>query len=145
MRTDDKISRLAAVPLFSGLRPRELKRIAQLCTEVIVEEGRVLCHEGDVGGDFFVVEDGTFRVESHGRQVTSLGRGDFFGELALLDHGRRTATVVASSAGRVLVIGAAEFEALLEDEPVVAVRMLPGIGERIRRITETAAAQPVTA
>ena len=144
MRTDDKIQRLATVPLFSGLRPRELKHIAQLCTEVIVEAGRVLCHEGDAGGDFFIVEDGAFTVRSHGRDVATLGQGDFFGELALLDHGRRTATVVAASAGRVLVLGAAEFEALLEDEPVVAVRMLPGIGQRMRRIADSAA-QPVTA
>lgn len=144
MRTDDKIERLAAVPLFSGLRQRELKHIAQLCTEVIVEAGRVLCHEGDFGGDFFVVEDGSFTVSAHGRQVATLGQGDFFGELALLDRGHRTATVTAATAGRVLVIGAVEFEALLEDEPVVAVRMLPGIGARMRRIAESAA-DPVTA
>jgi CRP-like cAMP-binding protein len=142
MHDDAKVQRLAAIPLFAHLDRRHLRRIAALSTDVIVEPGRVLCREGEPGLDFFVVEDGRFTVTVKGREISTLGPGDFFGELALLDGGHRTAGVAAATAGRVLVVGQGEFEALLREEPVVAVRMLPGIGARMRRLAD-AASHPV--
>jgi CRP/FNR family transcriptional regulator, cyclic AMP receptor protein len=139
VRTDAKIQRLSTIPLFARLSRRELQRVAELCTEIITEPDRVLCVQGEIGHEFFVVEDGTFKVASHGEEIALLGPGDFFGELALLDGGTRTATITAVTPGHVLVVGQREFKALLHDEPSVAVAMLPGIGQRIRRIAELAA------
>jgi CRP-like cAMP-binding protein len=139
MRTDAKIERLAAIPLFAGSRRRELERVAQLCTEVDVRAGRALCREGEPGHEFFVLEEGTVAVSVHGEQVATLGPGDFFGELALLDAGPRNATVTAQTDVRVLVVSRQEFAGLLEEDPIVAVRMLPAIGARLR---QGARAQP---
>lgn len=132
MRTDAKIERLAGIPLFSRSGPRELERIARLCTEVTVPAGRVLTREGEAGHEFFVVEAGTVSVSTGGQEVATLGPGSFFGELALLDAGPRTATVTAADEVTVLVVSRQEFAGLLEEEPMVAVRMLPALGARLR-------------
>lgn len=132
MRDDAKIQRLAGIPLFAGTGRRELERVARLCTEVDVPAGRTLCRQGETGREFFVIESGTVSVSVDGESVASLGPGDFFGELALLDGGPRTATVTAEDDVRVLVVSRQEFAGLLEEDPIVAVRMLPAIGARLR-------------
>ena len=142
MRNDAKIERLASIPLFAGSRPRELEQVARLCTEVDVPSGRALCREGETGQEFFVIEDGTVAVSVGGKEVATLGAGDFFGELALLDAGPRNATVTAQTDVRVLVVSRQEFMGLLEQEPVVAVRMLPAIGARLRAGVAPAQEQP---
>lgn len=132
MSQDAKTARLAAVPLFAGAGRRQLEQIASMCTEVSVTAGQVLCREGGPGHEFFVLEHGSAEVTVDGRRVAEVGPGDFFGELALLDGGARTATVTALTDGQVLVLTAAEFAGLLDSEPSVAVRMLPAIGRRLR-------------
>jgi CRP-like cAMP-binding protein len=131
-RHDEKIDQLAKVPLFAGLPRRHLERIAQLCTRADVAAGTVLCREGSPGHEFFVVVDGTATVTVGGATVNSLGPGDFFGEMALLDAGPRMATVTADSALVALVLSSAEFSSLLREEPQVAVNLLPVVGARIR-------------
>src|SRR3712207_1222225 len=93
-RHDAKIDRLAGVPLFAGIDRRHLDRIAALCTDIAVPAGQVLCRQGQHGSEFFVIENGTASVTVDGRPAGTLGPGDFFGELALLDGGERSATVV---------------------------------------------------
>ena len=133
MSSDAKIERLAGIPLFAGSRPRELEAIARLCTEVSVPAGRTQCREGEMGQEFFVLEEGTVAVTVGGREVSTLGPGEFFGELALLDAGPRNATVTAQTPVRVLVVSRQEFSGLLEEDPIVAVRMLPAVGARLRQ------------
>lgn len=133
MRKDAKIERLAGIPLFAGSRRRELERIAALCTELRVPPGRALCREGEIGHEFFVLESGECTVSVGGKEVATLGPGAFFGELALLDAGPRNATVTARSESQVLVVSQQEFKGLLEEDPIVAVRMLPAIGARLRQ------------
>jgi CRP-like cAMP-binding protein len=142
MRNDAKIERLAGIPLFAGLHERQLEQVARFCTEVRVEAGRTLCREGEAGHEFFVLESGTAAVTVGGSQVATLGAGDFFGELALLDAGPRNATVTAESDVNVLVLTRQEFMTVLEEEPVVAVRMLPAIGARLRAGAQPAQEQP---
>ena len=143
MRQDAKVERLAAIPLFADAGPRQLARIAELCTEVSVRAGEVLCREGGPGHEFFVLEEGSAVATVRGEQVAVFGAGDFFGELALLDgSGARTATVTAQTDAGVLVLTAAEFHDLLESEPTVAVRLLPAIGRRMRAVLAAAAPHP---
>jgi CRP/FNR family transcriptional regulator, cyclic AMP receptor protein len=137
MRTDAKIERLKGISLFAGAKRRELDRISQLCTELTLPAGRVLCHEGEIGHEFFVLESGTVSVSVGGKEVATLGAGSFFGELALLDGGPRTATVRAQTEVTALVLDRREFHALLEEDPIVAVRLLPAIGARLRRQRES--------
>lgn len=142
MAQDAKIDRLATIPLFTGLRRRELDKIARLCTEIRIPAGRVLCREGEIGHEFFVLEQGAAEVTVGGTPVATVGPGDFFGELALLDAGPRNATVTAKDEVSVLVLSQQEFQALLEEEPIVAVRMLPAIGQRLRNRVRSAQEQP---
>ena len=131
-RHDEKIDRLAEVPLFAGMSRRHLEHIARLCTRTDVSQGEVLCREGSPGYEFFVIVEGSATVSVGGTEVNRLGPGDFFGELALLDAGPRMATVTAETAMVALVLTSAEVSALLHDEPQVAVNLLPAIGARLR-------------
>ncbi len=132
MRHDAKTERIAAVPLFADADDRHLQRIASLCTEVRASAGEVLCREGESGQEFFVLLEGTVTVSAGGRELTTLGPGDFFGELALLDGKARSATVTAAGPVDLLVLSRTEFQAVLYEDPEVAVRMLPAIGARLR-------------
>lgn len=132
MRQDAKLDRLAAIPLFAHADRKQLERIAALCTEVHVPAGRTLCREGEPGQEFFVVEEGEAAVTVGGSEVATLGAGAFFGELALLDGQARTATVTSRTDMQLLVLTAGEFSAALHADPMIAVRMLPAIGARLR-------------
>lgn len=132
MREDAKIARLKAIPLFAEADTKHLSRIAQLCTEITISAGSVLCREGEPGREMFILEQGQVSVTVGGREVATLSDGDHFGELALLDGQARNATVTATSDLRVLVLERGEFSALLHDEPSVATRMLSAVGARLR-------------
>ena len=132
MREDAKLGRLAAIPLFAKADRKQLERVAALCTEVRVPAGRTLCTEGEPGVEFFVVEEGEAAVTVGGSDVATLKAGDFFGELALLDGGPRTASVTASTDMQLIVLSASEFGGALHADPMIAVRMLPAIGSRLR-------------
>src|SRR6185312_3946951 len=92
--TDPKLDLIAAVPLFSGLNRREVEFLGKLMDDVDVSDGKVLTREGATGGEFFIVLEGTVRIERGGNEVNRLGEGDFLGEIALIDQGKRTATAI---------------------------------------------------
>jgi CRP-like cAMP-binding protein len=128
------LEHLAQVPLFRSLSKRDLQRVARAADELQVEPGRVLMEQGQVGRECFVIVDGTATVRRNGRRVATLGPGDAAGELSLLDHGPRTATVVADGAMTVLVIGAREFSGLLDEVPTVARKLLTSLAARVREL-----------
>ena len=133
-KTTDEL--LAGVPLFAGLSPKELREVGKLATRVRVPKGSKLAHQGKPGREFLIVLDGTVDVRIDDQVVASCGAGEFFGEIALLERGTRTATVVATSDVVVDVINQAEFATLLDD--------IPRIGEALRaakdeRLAENAA------
>jgi voltage-gated potassium channel len=88
-----------------------------------------LTGEGAAGYSFFVLRDGTATVSIDGVEVRTLGEGDFFGELALLGDGRRTATVTTASPSRVLVLFGTEFRHLQQEHPEIAARIESGLRE----------------
>lgn len=114
---------LKSVPLFEGLSRKERQHVAELMDEVDVEEGRHLIDEGRLGWEFFVVESGEVEVTAKGEKLANLGPGSFFGELALMDEERRTATVVATGPTRLIVMTAPVFNRLQGEFPEVAVRI----------------------
>jgi CRP-like cAMP-binding protein len=123
---------LSEISLFSACTSKELREVAHLATRVDALEGEVLAREGTAGREFFVVAEGKAKVTIEGNEVAILGPGDFFGEMALLDQGPRSASVVAATQMTLYVIGAAEFGELIERIPFLARRILRGLSERLR-------------
>lgn len=135
MRNKNKIKNdaIANVVLFSGCDQKEISQIASLTTEIDIPEGKVLAREGEPGREFYVILDGKADVEIGGKQVATLGAGDFFGEMALLDQGPRVATVTAASDMEVAVLDPREFVSLIEKHPGVARKVLKTMASRLRQ------------
>jgi CRP-like cAMP-binding protein len=126
-----RIERLRAIPLFAGLGDDALERIAGLAMEVDARAGQVLTRANDPGAGMFVVEDGTVAVELRSRTI-EFGPGQFFGELSLLvPDAKRIARVRATSDARLLAVSRADFAALLESEPRLALAMLSVLAQRL--------------
>ena len=116
---EERLELLERVRLFSDVPREVLTRIAEIAEEADVPAGSVLTHEGRYEGYFFVVESGTVRVERGGRVINTLGPGDFFGSIALVDAGPRTASAVAETPSRLLKITNEQFRALVDDSPAL--------------------------
>ncbi len=117
---DNKDETLQQIPLFAGCSKKELVALKALCAGVSLREGRVLACEDDFGRQFVVITDGRARVTRRGLTVGALGRGDYFGQLALVARGVHRETVTAETPVRALVFSKVEFLSLLELSPVVA-------------------------
>ena len=122
---------LANVPLFSSCSQSELRLIAQLGTPVEVEKGALLTTQGKPGSEFFLVLSGRASCQVRGKEIVRFGPGDYFGELALLHGGIRTADVVALSPMELLVLDAREFRSMVMETPTIAVKMLGRLAERL--------------
>src|SRR4051794_29330584 len=122
--SDERIEILRRVPLFDGLSDRELAAVANAAKERRFDTGDVVVSEGEGGVGFFVIADGTARVEVRGETPGTMGSGASFGEVALLDDtGRRSASVIAESPLRVFGLTAWQFTPLLEQHPAIAVKV----------------------
>jgi CRP-like cAMP-binding protein len=123
---------LGRVPLFSGVRPKDLKRLAKRMGERQFSEGDMITTEGESGVGFFVIEDGNATVSLKGEIVRTLGPGEYFGEVALIDSGPRSATVVATTDLRCRGMTAWEFKPFVEQHPEVAWSLLENLTGRLR-------------
>jgi CRP/FNR family transcriptional regulator, cyclic AMP receptor protein len=124
---------LATVPLFEGLPPRHLRKLRDLCKVVDYMPGHSVVKEGDAGDSFYVIVSGQAKVTSKGRSIRSIRPGDHFGEIALLDGGERTASVMTETPMRLLEIKRNAFTKLVQAEPLIAVGLLKGIARMIRQ------------
>jgi CRP-like cAMP-binding protein len=97
-------STLDAIPLFATLDEQERDQLAAICSEVEVDAGTTLVHEGDFGFALYAIVSGSAEVSRNGQVVRRLGPGDVFGEIAVLSGGRRTASVTATSPTRVVAV-----------------------------------------
>jgi cAMP-binding proteins - catabolite gene activator and regulatory subunit of cAMP-dependent protein kinases len=131
---DPKLKMLGGVPLFAACKPRSLESIAQLADEVDIPAGKVLMREGDTGDAFYFLIDGTVEVQRQGTVVSTLGPGSFFGEVALIDHGPRTATVTSTTPARVLVLAHREFNSLLDQFPDIRTELMSALARRVRNL-----------
>ena len=120
---------LAGIPLFEALEPEERASIASWFELEDVSAGVNLTGEGATGYSFFVLREGAATVTIDGSEVRTLGPGDFFGELALLGDGRRTATVTTATPSRVLVLFGTEFRQLQQEQPEIAARIESALRE----------------
>ena len=121
------------VPLFSDLDKRELESLARTFKERQVSAGETVVSEDSGAAGFFVVEDGTAKVSVHGEERGTVGPGDYFGEIALIDEGARTATVTADTDMRLYGLTFWEFRPLVEQNASIAWKLLQALARRLRQ------------
>ena len=131
LRRDAKTDLIAHVPLFSQCSKKELALVAGIADEIDLPEGKELTREGAPAREFFVLVDGTADVLKNGKRINELKAGDFFGEIALVHHSPRTATVKAASPVRALVVTERNFKRLLEESPEIQRKVLFALAERL--------------
>lgn len=124
--------RIKAVPLFANLSKKQLEELGRLADEVTVAAGTHLADQGRFAYEFFVVEDGTVEVQRDGKTLATLGPGDFFGEVGLLETQRRNATVLATTETRLIVMASREFSTMLQDMPRVAEQIKKAAEQRLQ-------------
>lgn len=120
------------VPLFSGLDKSELQGLASSMKERIFQEGDTVASEGQSGIGFFIIDEGEASVSVGGEERATLGHGDYFGEVALIDDGARTATIMAKSPLKCYGITSWEFRPLVEGNAGLAWKMLQMMAKRLR-------------
>jgi CRP-like cAMP-binding protein len=125
--------RLEQVPLFAGLSKKERERVAMWADEIDEPAGYSLVDQGTFPHEFFVLLEGSVEVTKDGQHLADLGPGDFFGEIALVEHERRTATVRTTTPVRAVVMHAREFSAMRGELPAVCDRIETAIRERLAR------------
>ena len=133
---NEVVGQLREVPLFAECNKGELRHIARLGTRVSVEDHRVLTRQGRPAQEFFLIRHGKATCLVDGTKVAELGPGDYFGEMALLDGGRRHATVIADGPTEVLVLERREFWSLLDSAPSITKKLLVTLARRAREDTE---------
>jgi CRP/FNR family transcriptional regulator, cyclic AMP receptor protein len=131
LRKNAKVELIKRVPLFSHCSKKELGLVAQIADEIDLAEGKTLMREGDRGREFFVLVEGSADVRRRNRKVNALGKGDFFGEIALVSHRPRTATVTTTSPVRALVVTEQSFRSLLDRAPDVQRKVLQALADRV--------------
>jgi len=132
-RESDKADILKSVPLFSGLSKKHLDLISQRFDEAHLAAGTVLTQEGEIGLEFVFILEGQVRVEKGQNAIGTLSSGQFFGEIALLDQGPRTATIVADTDVILLVLHVQYFNELLEKIPEMSHQILKALCGYLRR------------
>jgi CRP/FNR family cyclic AMP-dependent transcriptional regulator len=133
---DTKADALARCPFFKGLSRGDLLQLAKITEDLEVDEGRALTREGQSGSEFFVIIDGEVGVSKDGKEIRTLGPGDFFGEIALLEDTPRTATVTAKTPLRFFVLTRQAFRSLLAHQPELEQKVLAALKERVQATSE---------
>jgi len=129
-----QLDKLRTIPLFARFTDRELEKIDQLVDEIEVPAGEVLTHQGSYDTqESFVIVEGEVSVEVDGRRVATLGPGSLFGEMAMLDQKPRSATVIARTAMRLLIIGPAAFTTFIA-QPAISMTVMKSMAERMRTV-----------
>ena len=129
---DTKADALGRCPFFADLSRGELRELAKVTEDMEVEEGRALTREGAAGSEFFVIVDGEVAVTKDGTEIRTMGDGDFFGEISLLEDRPRTATVTAKTPLRFFVLTRQAFRSLLAHQPELERKVLSALEERVR-------------
>jgi CRP/FNR family cyclic AMP-dependent transcriptional regulator len=128
---DEYLKQLAKVPMFRALSKRDLALVRRNAENHKIGAGENLVKEGGRGHEFFIIVDGKASIRRKGKKVGSLGPGDYFGELALLDPAPRNATVTADNDMEVLILNEREFSGLLAEVPSLSRKVLTGMARRL--------------
>jgi len=136
LTNDRRTVLIGACRLFASLDTEQLRAVAGSAEEVAFAPGRVIARQGEVGTGFFIVVEGSVHVVRDARTLATLGPGEFFGELSVLDGQPRIAQVVAVEATRCLALASWNFERVLLENPPLTLGILRGLAGRLRSVTE---------
>ena len=128
---------LGALPLFSGVPKRHVRSIAKLAWRIDCEPNEVIVQAGDQGNSLYLILEGRARVLGKSR---ALGPGDFFGEMALIDGGPRSATVIAATHVRAMMVQRRAFLKAVKQNPQIGLAIMENLAERVRRLERAASA-----
>jgi|SRR5215211_755065 len=128
---DTKVQALKQTPLFEDLSRKELTQLARVSDDVEVSAGQLLCKEGDIGHEFFVIIEGEVDVTRKGKRVATRGSGSFLGEIALLEQVPRMATVKTKTPVRCFVLTSKDFRHLVDANPSVERKVLRALARRV--------------
>lgn len=131
-----KVEALGRAPLFEGLSKKELRELARATEDLKIAAGTVLCKEGSLGREFFVIVDGVAEVTKGGKRLATRQAGEFFGEIALLTTTKRTATVTAKTPIRCFILTRGDFRRVLDESPAVERKVMQALAERLLSYTE---------
>ena len=126
-----KVEALRRAPLFAGLSKKELIELARVTEDLQVSAGTVLCKEGGLGREFYVIVEGTAEVTRGGKPVVTRREGEFVGEIALLTTARRTATVTAATPLRCLILMRGDFRRVLDDNRNIERKVMEALADRL--------------
>jgi CRP-like cAMP-binding protein len=132
---DQIVDLLAGTRLFAGVDPAGLRRVAARMTQLDVPADRVIVRQGEIGTGFFIVLSGAVRVVRDGDLLAELGPGAFFGELSVIDRQPRLAQVISSQPTTCLALASWDFEAVMEEQPRVAIAIMRDLAGRLRELT----------
>jgi CRP/FNR family transcriptional regulator, cyclic AMP receptor protein len=133
---DHRIDLLAGTPLLAGVDAEGIAMIAQRMVEVDFPKDHVIARQGEVGTGLFLVALGSVRVVRDGKTIAHIGQGDFFGELSVLDGRPRVAQVITDEPTTCLGLATWDFEAVVKEQPAVALAVMRGLAGRLRELTE---------
>ena len=128
------LEHLRNVSLFQGCSTKDLEKIARASDEISMPAGSLIVDQGQTGREAFVVLEGTVTVKRNGKKINSVGPGTVVGELSLLDHGPRTATVICETDCTLLLLDQRHFMGVLDDVPALAHKLLASLAGRIREL-----------
>jgi len=126
-----KVEALRRAPLFAGLSKKELIELARVTEDLQVSAGTVLCKEGGLGREFYVIVEGTAEVTRGGKPVVTRREGEFVGEIALLTTARRTATVTAATPLRCLILMRGDFRRVLDENRSIERKVMVALADRL--------------
>lgn len=128
---DTKVEALRRAPLFEGLTDKELTEVAMRTEDLDFPAGKVLCTEGEIGSEFYLIMEGEAEVTRNGETLATHGTGDFFGEIALIEDVPRIATVTATTPVRCFVLTRGRFLHVLDDHPDVERKVMRALARRL--------------
>jgi CRP/FNR family cyclic AMP-dependent transcriptional regulator len=133
---DRRTELLAGCPLFRGVGAEQLTALAEKATEVEFAPRHTIVRQGEIGTGFFIVVEGRVKVVRDARTLATLGPGEFFGELSVLDGQPRIAQVIAEEPTRCLALASWDFEKVLLEQPALSLAILRGLAARLRSVSE---------
>lgn len=125
---------LSSVPMFAHLPERSLKRLALMAIDVTHEKGHIVVKQGKGAHFLHIIISGEASVSADGIHITQLGPRDYFGEIAVIEGGKRTATVTAATDLRILGIDSTAFRRLVQSDPQLVANLPDSIADRLREL-----------